>query len=181
MGRLVLAIEIVCSIVQTCSKRSYGIGRRSCSTDYGPNILNYQTNLIGQDVQILVFSSQLHFLLVQITEDPPRLIVRLNEHGNGFESWRQLHERFSLPDRARGVSLLNQLLDFKFQDTSFDADLTEFLSCKHRHKKATTKPLQDDLSVTRPLQDDLLVTIMVIERKIDSILHFQIVNSIRIL
>ena len=49
-------------------------------------VLNYQTNHIGQDVQILVFSRQLHYLLAQITEGPARLIVRLNEHGNGFES-----------------------------------------------------------------------------------------------
>ena len=110
-------------------------------------VLNYQTNHIGQDVQILVFSRQLHYLLAQITEGPARLIVRLNEHGNGFESWRQLHERFSLPDRARGVSLLSQLLDFKFRDASFEADLTEFLSLKNRHEKATSRPLQDDLLV----------------------------------
>ena len=111
-------------------------------------VLNYQTNHIGQDVQILVFSRQLHYLLAQITEGPARLIVRLNEHGNGFESWRQLHERFSLPDRARRVSLLSQLLDFKFRDASFEADLTEFLSLKNRHEKATSRPLQDDLLVT---------------------------------
>ena len=111
-------------------------------------VLNYQTNHIGQDVQILVFSRQLHYLLAQITEGPARLIVRLNEHGNGFESWRQLHERFSLPDRARGVSLLSQLLDFKFRDASFEADLTEFLSLKNRHEKATSRALQDDLLVT---------------------------------
>ena len=111
-------------------------------------VLNYQTNHIGQDVQILVFSRQLHYLLAQITEGPARLIVRLNEHGNGFESWRQLHERFSLPDRARGVSLLSQLLDFKFRDASFEADLTEFLSLKNRREKATSRALQDDLLVT---------------------------------
>ena len=31
------------------------------------------------------------------------------------------------------VSLLSQLFDFKFQDVSFKADLTEFLSLKNRH------------------------------------------------
>ena len=95
-------------------------------------LTNYQVNHIGHDVQLLVVSRQLHYLLAQITEGPARLIVRLNERGNGFESWRQLRERFSLPDRARGVSLLSPLLDFKFQDASFEADLTEFLSLTSR-------------------------------------------------
>ena len=84
--------------------------------------------------QLVEFSRQLHYLLAQITEGPARLIVRLNEAANGFESWRQLHARFALPDRARGVSLLGQLLEFKFRDAHFEPDLTEFLSLKSRHE-----------------------------------------------
>ena len=98
--------------------------------------------------QLVEFSRQLHYLLAQITEGPARLIVRLNEAANGLESWRQLHARFASPDRARGVSLLNQLLEFKFRDAYFESDLTEFLSLKSRHEKATSRPLQDDLLVT---------------------------------
>ena len=129
-------------------------------------LTNYQVNHIGHDVQLLVFSRQLHYLLAQITEGPARLIVRLNERGNGFESWRQVHERFSLPDRARGVSLLSQLLDFRLRDASFEADLTEFLSLKNRHEKATGRALQDDLLVTMmvnkthgPLQQHLRLNV----------------------
>ena len=97
---------------------------------------------------LIVFSKQLHYLLAQITDGPARLVVRLNEHGNGFETWRQLYDRFSLPDRARGVSLLSRILDFKLRDASFEADLTEFISLKNKHEKATGRALDDDLLVT---------------------------------
>ena len=60
--------------------------------------------------QLVDFSRQLNYLLAQITEGPGGFIVRLNAAANAFESWRQLHARFALPDRARGVSLLGQLL-----------------------------------------------------------------------
>ena len=45
------------------------------------------------------------------------------------------------------MSLLSQLLEFKFGDAHFESDLTEFLSLKSRHEKATSRPLQDDLLV----------------------------------
>ena len=143
-----------------------GLSERAPNPITDQVLTNYQVNHIGHDVQLMVFSRQLHYLLAQITEGPARLIVRLNERGSGFEFWRQLHERFSLPDRARGVSLLSQLLDFKFLDASFEADLTEFLSLKNRHENATDRALADDLLVTMsvnkthgPLQQHLRLNV----------------------
>ena len=46
------------------------------------------------------------------------------------------------------MSLLSRLLDFKLRDATFEADLTEFISLKNKHEKATGKPLNDDLLVT---------------------------------
>ena len=60
----------------------------------------------------------------------------------------KLHDRFSLPDRARGVSLLSRLLDFTLRDATFEADLTDFISLKNKYEKATGKRLDDDLLVT---------------------------------
>ena len=120
-------------------------GRDEVCTDQ--HIEDYETtNAPGQ--ALIAFSRQLHYLLAQITDGPARLVVRLNEGGNGFETWRKLYDRFSLPDRARGVSLLSRLLDFKLRDATFEADLTEFISLKNKHEKATGKPLDDDLLVT---------------------------------
>ena len=120
-------------------------GRDEVCTDQ--HIEDYETRSApGQ--ALIAFSRQLHYLLAQITDGPARLVVRLNEGGNGFETWRKLYDRFSLPDRARGVSLLSRLLDFKLRDATFEADLTEFISLKNKHEKATGKPLDDDLLVT---------------------------------
>ena len=76
------------------------------------------------------------------------MIVRLNEPGKGFETWRQLHERFALPSRAKGVNLLSKLLEHQFRDAHFDAHLSEFIVLKNKHEKATGQTLQDDLFVT---------------------------------
>ena len=96
----------------------------------------------------VLFSRQLHYLLAQITDGPARLVVRLSEGGNGFETWRGLHDRFSLPDRARGVSFLSRIIEFKFRDAHFEADLAEFISLKSKHEKATGRRIDDDLLVT---------------------------------
>ena len=76
------------------------------------------------------------------------MIVRLNEAGNGFETWRQLYDRFALPSRAKGVSLLSQLLEHQFRDAHFAADLTSFIVLKNKHERATGQSLSDDLLVT---------------------------------
>ena len=61
---------------------------------------------------------------------------------------------------------MSQLLGFKFRDAHFEAALTEFLSLKSRHEKATSKALQDDLLATMvvnktqgPMQQHLRVKV----------------------
>ncbi|CAE7295848.1 unnamed protein product [Symbiodinium sp. CCMP2456] len=80
-------------------------------------------------------------------EENNTLIVRLNEPGNGFETWRQLHDRFALPSREKGVSLLNKLLEHQFRDAHFEADLAEFIVLKNKHERATGNTLSDDIPV----------------------------------
>ena len=55
------------------------------------------------------FSRELHYLLALLTEDGARLLVRQNASGNGFETWRQLSQKFTLPGTTRNVGLLSQL------------------------------------------------------------------------
>ena len=119
------------------------------STTHIDDHVTYQeelTNYPGQD--LVKFAKQLHYLLANLTDDAARLIARLNEPGNGFETWRQLHERFALPSRAKGVSLLSQLLEHQFRDAHFEADLTSFIVLKNKHERATNTALSDDLLVT---------------------------------
>ena len=68
------------------------------------------------DVQRLItFSRKLHYLLGNLCTGSARLLVHQNARGNGFETWRLLHQRFSLPDASRHVSLLTKILDLKFK------------------------------------------------------------------
>ena len=73
-------------------------------------ILQQEEDCTYQGQDLVKFSKQLHYLLANITDDIARVIVRSNYAGNGFETWRRLYDRFALLNRAKGVSLLSQLL-----------------------------------------------------------------------
>lgn len=63
---------------------------------------------------------QLHYLLTQTTSDGARLTARGNVALNGFESWRLLAKRFSLPDTAQNISLLTRISEFRLGTENFD-------------------------------------------------------------
>ena len=48
--------------------------------------------------------------------------MRQNAGSNGFETWRRLFRKFAHPDATKHVSLLTQLLDFKFNPATFEHD-----------------------------------------------------------
>ena len=66
----------------------------------------------------ITFSGKLHYLLALITDDIAKLIVRQNTTGNGFETWRLLHIKFTLPGTTKDVGLLSQVMNYacKMQD-----------------------------------------------------------------
>ena len=68
-----------------------------------------------QSASRVLFSRKLHYLISQLVKDSAKLVVRQNEDSNGFETWRRLYKKFSLPGATRSTSLLTQLLDFKVQ------------------------------------------------------------------
>ncbi|CAE7913392.1 unnamed protein product [Symbiodinium sp. KB8] len=63
----------------------------------------------------VLFSRKLHYLISQHVKHSAKFIVRQNEDSNGFETWRRLFKKLSLPGARRSTSLLTQLLDFKVQ------------------------------------------------------------------
>ena len=70
-----------------------------------------------------MFSRKLHYLLANLCTGSARLLVRQNEAGNGFETWRRLSQRFSLPDATRHVSLLTRILAKLLNKTSMPGKL----------------------------------------------------------
>ena len=77
------------------------------------------------DAGLVRFSRQLHYLLAQLTTNSARLVVCGNVELNGFESWRLLNMRFSLPRTALDISLLTKVLEFRFRPDHFEQDYSE--------------------------------------------------------
>ena len=48
----------------------------------------------------VTFSRKLHYLLANLTTESATLIVRQNYESNGFETWRRLVKKYSLPFRC---------------------------------------------------------------------------------
>jgi len=80
------------------------------------------------------FSRKLHYLLALLTEDGARLLVRQNTSGNGFETWRQLSQKFTLPGTTRNVGLLSQLLSYNFSDADFQTDFDKWKDLKKKYE-----------------------------------------------
>ena len=95
----------------------------------------------------VTFSRKLRYLLVNLTTDTARLIVRQNTDGTGFETWRRLYQKFALPDATRHVSLLTQLLDFKLNPATFEADLNDRETIKAKYERQTGTELPDSVLV----------------------------------
>ena len=93
------------------------------------------------------FSRKLHYLLANLTTDAARLVVRQNDDSNGFETWRRLVKKFALPHATRHVSLLTQLLDFKFNPQTFEQDFNTWETINVKCEKQTGTALPDSVLV----------------------------------
>ena len=89
------------------------------------------------DTELVKFSRQLHYLLTQIT----------SESLNGFESWRLLARRFSLPGTARDISLLTRVLESKFRPDHFEQYYSEWETLKARYERQSGSALPDSILV----------------------------------
>ena len=95
----------------------------------------------------VLFSRKLHYLLSQLVKDSARLVVRQNVDSNGFETWRRLYHKFALPDATRSTALLTQLLDFKFNPSTFEQDFNVWETIKVKYENQTGQALPDGVLV----------------------------------
>ena len=98
-------------------------------------------------VEMRMFSRKLHYLLANLSTGSARLLVRQNAAGNGFETWRRLSQRFSLPDATRHVSLLTKILEWKFNTQTFEQDFNAWETVKAKYEQQTGTPIPDSVLV----------------------------------
>ena len=97
--------------------------------------------------QRVAFSRKLHYLLALITEDSARLVVRQNNNGNGFETWRLLNMKFTLPGTTRDVSTLSNIMTYNFNMQDFEKDFDKWENLKKKYEKATKTSLPDSVLI----------------------------------
>ena len=100
-----------------------------------------------EDTELAEFSRHLHRLLTRITSGSAQLVVRRNVELNGFETWRLLTEKFSLPGTAPDISLLNRILEFKFGTEQFEQELSEWETLKTEYETQAETALPDSILV----------------------------------
>ena len=95
----------------------------------------------------ITFSRKLHYFLALITEDAAKLVVRQNSTGNGFETWRLLSHKFTLPGTTRDVGLLSQILGFSFSDQDFQKDFDRWEDLKKKYERDTKSTIPDSVLI----------------------------------
>ena len=90
-------------------------------------------------------------MLANLTTESAKLTARQNYESNGFETWRRLVKKYSLPDGTRHVSLVAQLLDLKFNPQNFEQDFNSWESFKVKYEKQTGTELPDSVLVATVL------------------------------
>ncbi|CAE7037908.1 unnamed protein product [Symbiodinium natans] len=112
--------------------------------------------------QLHTFSRKLHVVLANLTSGAAKLLVRQNIGGNGFETWRRLKQKFSMPDVQREHSLLAQVLDWRFNTATFEQDFNAWETVKIRYETLTGTLLPDGVliatllnKISGPLQQHL--------------------------
>ena len=66
-------------------------------------------------------SAELQFILVSTTKAAAATVCRqMGINANGFETWRQIHRRFSIPVGTRSIGYLTKLLKPSFEEHRFE-------------------------------------------------------------
>ena len=97
--------------------------------------------------QKLAFSRKLHYLLALIAKDGAKLIVKQNTNSNGFETWRLLSQKFTLPGTTKDVGLLSQIMNFSFKTQDFEKDSDRWENLKKKYERQTKSLIPDSVLV----------------------------------
>ena len=92
--------------------------------------------------QWIQLSSNLHYILVSTCDGPASTICRQNMQGNGFETWRLIHARYSIPLGTRSIGYLTKLIKPQLDEQKFEESFTtwEFQLSRYEQDNKTLLP-----------------------------------------
>ena len=96
----------------------------------------------GVAEQWVQLSNNLHYLLVSTCDGPASTICRQNMQGNGIETWRLIHARYSIPLGTRSIGYLTRLLKPQLDEHKFEESFTPGTNKTTTHYYQTQSRLQ---------------------------------------
>ena len=130
-----------------------------------PDAIDFLVRVETSDVEIIVIEAHFATALQQEEAVEMRMFCRKlqyllagvqallyvffcqNAAGNGFETWRRLSQRFSLPGATRHVSLLTKMLEWKLNTQTFEQDFNAWEAEKSKYKQQTGTPIPGSILV----------------------------------
>ena len=97
----------------------------------------------------LQMAKDMHYILLSICTDAAATVVRRNSVGdcNGFETYRQLYNRFYTPVGTRSIGYLTALLKPKFDENKFEETFLQWEYDVSRYERDTATPLPDSVKI----------------------------------
>ena len=103
--------------------------------------------------QWIQLSSYLHYLLVSTCDGPASTICRQNMQGNGFETWRLIHARYSKPLGTRSIAYLTRLLKPQLDEQKFKESFKTWEFQLSRYKQDNNTLLPDAVKIATLLNE----------------------------
>ena len=103
--------------------------------------------------QWVQLSNNLHYLLVSTCDGPASTICRQNMQGNGFETWRLIHARYSIPLGTRSIGYLTRLLKPQLVEQKFEESFTTWEFQLSRYEQDNSTPLPDAVKIAIQLNE----------------------------
>ena len=94
-------------------------------------------------------SAELHFILVSTTAAAAAATVcrQMGINANGFETWRQIHRRFSIPVGTRSIGYLTKLLKPPFEEHRFEEAFASWEFEVNRYERENTVNIPDSIKI----------------------------------
>ena len=102
-----------------------------------------------QEAQLWVqLSRGLHYILVSVCSGQAAVLCRQHStQAQGLETWRQLHNRFSIPAGTRSVGYLKKLRKPQFNEQKFEESFATWEFDIARYEKDNQAPIPDNIKI----------------------------------